>query len=143
MIWTYSPKGVWMLIGATPVLTFDKITVEATEDKHKIIVGTHGETTRLSKRTTLGTFKVVIPQTSNVNLFLSITYLSGGVIPVGIFDSNGLSLHSMLFAVIPSMPKVDYDKQSGSREWTMKGKMLTNFVTGTDILASVVNLFKG
>jgi len=140
MIHTYAPAKVFMLAGVAPLYTFNKITVE-TEDRNKIVKGTHGELSRNKKKVVEGTITVDMPQTSNLNLLLGVNLLVGGVIPVAVIDTNGVSLHIMTKGVITRMPTATYAKSVEDRQWVIKGLILVNVVGGTSVLDSITDLF--
>jgi hypothetical protein len=142
MIHTYAPGSVHALIGVVPLTTFNKITVE-TEDRNKLVQGIYGELSRVKKRTVKGTVTIDMPQTSNLNLLMGLNLMVGGVIPLGIIDTNGISLHVMPKGVILRMPTVVYGKSLEDRQWVIQGAILVNVVSGTSIIDSVTaDLFK-
>jgi hypothetical protein len=120
---TYDPSQVTITIGVTKLDNWDEVRVAFDEDGWTFTSGTQGEATRTKNLNKLGTITITAPQTSADNDTLSAWYLSGLNVPIDVRDNNGTSAGTMALGTVVKLPDQEFGKESGSREWTIKGRM--------------------
>lgn len=120
---TYDPTQVSITLGITKLDNWDEVTVVFDEDAWTFTSGTQGEATRTKNSNRLGTITITLPQTSADNDTLSAWYLSGLNFPCDVRDNNGTSVGSMALATVVKMADLGFAKESGTREWMIKGKL--------------------
>jgi hypothetical protein len=120
---TYDPTQVSITLGINKLDNWDEVTVAFDEDAWTFTSGTQGEATRTKNANRLGTITITCPQTSSANDILSSWFVTGLGFPCMVKDNNGTSVGSMLFGTVTKLPDVALAKESGSREWMIKGKL--------------------
>jgi hypothetical protein len=120
---TYDPGSVTITVGITKMDNWDEVRVAFDEDGWTFTSGTQGEATRTKNRNRLGTITITLPQTSIDNNKLSYWAFSGLTVPVIVKDNNGTSVGTMLNGTVVKFPDQEFGKESGTREWTIKGKL--------------------
>lgn len=138
---TYSGDEVVLVVGNIPVSsgfadgTF--VSVEFDEDAFTLTVGTDGEATRSKSNNRSATITITLMQTSDVNDLLSAQYLldinspgGAGLVPFLLKDTSGRSLFLAEQCWIQKAPAIEYGRESGTVEWTLRTSSLVPFFGG-------------
>lgn len=128
MIKTYDPAEVLTTFFGIPLTGFADgtfVEVDYNEDAFTLMVGAGGETARARSQNRSGTVTFTLMASSPCNDLLSAVAIADrasglGVGPVGIKDNNGTSLVAGANAWVKKMPKVEYAKEVGSRQWVLE-----------------------
>jgi hypothetical protein len=119
---------------------FVKITREAPAFTSK--VGCDGDVTRSRMNDNRAKVEITIMQTSPSNDILSaqhaldkITPNGDGIMPLLIKDNSGRSLHTALHAWIETDAEVVYDREAGTRTWSLECSSLASFIGGSGEVA--------
>jgi len=127
---TYDPTQVSLIVGGSIIKSWNRIAVAKEEDDWTFAAGTTGEVTRTRNANRLGTITVVLPQTSQDNGILSAFAVSGGLLSCIVKDASGRSLHVMPEGTVVKPADSEYAKESGEREWAIKGSIVEMTVGG-------------
>jgi hypothetical protein len=103
------------------------VTLSMVSDAFSDVIGTDGEVTRSKTNDNRAEVKVKLMQSSEINDALSALHeldkLAGngaGVGPFYLADRQGTSVYSAESCWISKAPDVDFDRQAGAREWTVR-----------------------
>ena len=127
--YNYNPNEVSLTVGPY-LIRFDEFTVSREEEKYTYSVGTSGETTRTKNANDLVTLTITVPQASDNNDNLTTLYYVGDPVPVMVKDNLGTTVLIIPLATIATLPDVSFGKESGQREWTIKGTMPSSSIVG-------------
>ncbi len=127
---TYDPGQVSVIIGGTIIKSWNKIVVAKDEDDWTFAAGTSGEVTRTRNLNRLGAITITLPQTSRDNGTLSAFCVSGGLLSCIIKDASGYSLYVMPEGTVVKPAASEFGKESGEREWAIKGSIVEMTVGG-------------
>lgn len=127
---TYDPSQVSLIVGGTIIKSWNKIVVAKDEDSWSFSAGTSGEVTRTRNLNRLGAITVTLPQTSADNGMLSAFEVSGALLSCIVKDGSGRSLHVMPEGTVVKPADSEYAKESGEREWAIKGSVVEMTVGG-------------
>ena len=128
----YDPNEVSLIVGGA-IIAFDSMTLERDEDAFTYSAGTSGESTRTKNANVLATLTITLPQSSRSNDSLSLLYQAGEAVPVLIKDNLGTTIAGMPLATASKLPAINFEKESTTREWMIKGDMPdTAFVGGNN-----------
>jgi hypothetical protein len=127
---TYDPSQVSLIVGGTIIKSWNKVSVVKDEDSWTFSAGTSGEVTRTKNLNRLGTITVTLPQTSADNGMLSAFAVSGALLSCIVKDGSGRSLHVMPEGTVVKPADSEYGKESGEREWSIKGSVVEMTVGG-------------
>lgn len=127
---TYDPDQVSVIVGGTIIRSWNKVAVAKDEDSWNFSAGTTGEVTRTRNLNKLGAITITLPQTSQDNAFLSAFHVSGALLSCTVKDGSGRSLHVMPEGTVVRPANSDYAKESGEREWVVKGSIVEMTVGG-------------
>jgi hypothetical protein len=127
---TYDPGQVSLIVGGSIVKSWNKIAVAKDEDDWTFSAGTSGEVTRTRNLNRLGAITITLPQTSQDNGILSAFSLAGGLLSCIVKDVSGTSLHVMPEGTVVKPADSEYGKESGEREWSIKGSIVEMTVGG-------------
>jgi len=127
---TYDPSLVSVIIGGSIIKSWEAVKAGRDNDKYKFTERTSREVTRTKNASLLGTITLTLPQASQDNATLSAFEVAGALIPCMIMDKGGTSLHTMPEGTVVKMPDAEYGKDSGSREWTIKGELIEPSIVG-------------
>jgi hypothetical protein len=127
---TYDPSQVSVIVGGTILKSWNKIAVAKDEDDWSFSAGTSGEVTRTKNLNKLGTITITLPQTSRDNGVMSAFRVSGALLSCIVKDGSGRSLHVMPEGTVVKPANSEYAKESGEREWTIKGSVVEMTVGG-------------
>lgn len=127
---TYDPTKVSLIVGGSIIKSWNTITCVVDDPKFTFATGTTGEVTRTKNPIMMGTATIDLPQTSEDNAILSAFEVAGNTIPIIVVDRNGVSIHTMPQATIIKPADAEYGKDSGSREWEIKGQWKEPFIVG-------------
>lgn len=119
---TYDPTQVAVVLGISALVNWNSVRAVRDESEWMFSAGTQGEVTRTKNANKLGTITIVTPQSSLDNETLSTYALSGSTIPCVIRDNNGTSLYVMPLATVSKWADSENAKESGTREWEIKGR---------------------
>lgn len=116
------------------------IAVERNTESFTLMVGAGGEAARARSRNSSGKITFTLLATSPVNDLLSAVWqadeLSGaGVGPCFVKDVGGTTLCLANNAWIQKVPKIEYGKEVGTREWVLECESISIKVGGTLSLA--------
>ena len=145
---TYDPSQVNLVLGITVLNNWDTIRIAYEEDQITHSAGTQGEVTRTLNANKLGTITVTCPQTSIDNGVFSNYAISKFVVPCTVLDLNGTGqLLGQVGATKVIMPMgsvvklsdSELAKESGQREWTIRGKLDVYYV-GSNTLDEAVDM---
>ncbi|BBO74399.1 hypothetical protein DSCW_18160 [Desulfosarcina widdelii] len=126
---TYNPDQVSLIVGGSIIKSWNKVVVGRDEDSWSFSAGTSGEATRTKNLNTLGAIKITLPQTSQDNGVLSAYEKSDALLSCVVKDSSGYSLYAMPEGTVIRQAGSEFGKESGEREWTLKGA-LAEFTVG-------------
>jgi hypothetical protein len=127
---TYDPGQVSLIVGGSIINSWNRIAVAKDEDDWTFSAGTSGEVTRTKNLNRLGAITVTLPQTSRDNGILSAFCVSGGLLSCIVKDASGNSLHVMPEGTVVKPADSEYAKESGEREWAIKGSLTEMTVGG-------------
>ena len=127
---TYDPTKVSLIVGGSIIKSWNTVSCVVDEDKWTFTKGTSGEVTRTKNPVMMGTLTLTLPQTSEDNAILSAFEFAGNTIACIITDRNGTSLHIMPQATVVKPADSEYGKESGEREWQIKGQWKEPFLVG-------------
>lgn len=127
---TYDPTQVSITLGITKLSNWNEVTVAFDEDGWTLTSGTQGEATRTKNANRLGTITITVPQTSADNDILSGWYFSGLNMLCDVRDNNGTSAGTMALGTVVKLADQGYAKESGTREWMIKGKLAVGPAVG-------------
>lgn len=127
---TYDMNLVSVIIGGSIIKSWNTVKVARDNDRWSFSEGSTGEITRTRNSSLLGTITLTLPQASADNATLSAFETAGTLIPCLIMDKGGPSIHTMPEGTVVKMPDAEYGKESGEREWTIKGEIIDPHVIG-------------
>ena len=127
---TYDPSQVSIIVGGTIIKSWNKVAVAKDEDDWSFSAGTSGEVTRTKNLNRLGTITITLPQTSKDNASLSAFSISDSLLSCIVKDASGASLHVMPEGTVVKPANSEYAKESGEREWAVKGSLVEMTVGG-------------
>ncbi len=127
---TYDPGQVSVIVGGTIIKSWNTIRVAKDEDDWTFNAGTSGEVTRTKNLNRLGGITLTLPQTSQDNAVLSAFSVAGGLLSCIVKDASGNSLHVMPEGTVVKPADSEYGKESGEREWMVKGSIVEMTVGG-------------
>lgn len=127
---TYSPKDIFIKVGAYLITEFQKVTVEKDDDEFTSSVCTTGHMTRTYNPSMAGKVTIVLPQTTPQNKQMLdehkrilAGYAQGEFSKITIADKLGNSLHTMTEGTCTKRPNGEYDKDPTDREWGFFGEL--------------------
>ena len=127
---TYDPGQVSLIVGGSIIKSWNTIAVAKDEDDWSFAAGTTGEVTRTKNLNRLGAITITLPQTSQDNGVLSAFAVTGGLLSCIVKDASGRSLHVMPEGTVVKPADSEYGKESGEREWMVKGSIVEMTVGG-------------
>ena len=121
---TYDPSQVSVIVGGSIITSWNTVTPDRDEDSFTFNTGTTGESTRTKNLNKMGTFTIVLPQTSADNAVMSGFEVGGSLISCSIIDKSGASLAVMPEGTVMKPATSEFGKESGEREWVVKGDII-------------------
>lgn len=129
---TYDPSQGILTIGGAIMAGWNGVTTEYDEDEWAFTPGTQGELTRTKNLSKLGTITVIFPQTHSNNMLMSGFQTAGSLIVCAFMDKSGLSLATMGKGTVVKQATSEFAKESGEREWQIKGNIEAMIVGGNN-----------
>ncbi len=136
----YDPAKVIVIVGPIMVSGFADgtfISAEKNVDTFSLVVGAGGEATRVRSQNNSGKVTLTLLQTSETNALLAAMHeadrllpAGAGVVPILIKDVFGTTVVGATKAWISKPPKVEFGKDTGTREWTIESNDIEIFAGG-------------
>lgn len=127
---TYDPGQVAIIVGGAIIKSWNSVTLSRDEDGFTFNTGTSGEVTRTKNLNKLGGIAINLPQTSGDNTILSAFEIAGNALSCSVIDKNGVTLGLMPEGTVVKAPDAELGKESGERDWLIKGDLVTFIVGG-------------
>jgi hypothetical protein len=135
---TYDPRNVTIIIGGIIASGFADgtfIQVERNNPSFSVVSGASGETSRIKSNDKSCKLTLTLMATSTLNDiltgFMKADEISNsGKFPITIYEITGSTVVSALEAWVSKPPRVEYGKESGTREWELEAGTLEMFVGG-------------
>ncbi len=127
---TYDPSQVSVIIGGSIMTSWETVKVGRDNDRWTFSQGTSGETTRTKNASLLGTIILTLPQASSDNATLSAFEVAGTLLPCMVVDKSGSSIATMPEGTVVKVPDLEFGKEAGQCEWSIKGDIIDPFISG-------------
>ena len=127
---TYDPSQLSITIGGSLISdkSWNTVAIARDEDSWTFSTGTNGEQTRTKNLNKLGTITLTLPQTSDANDILSAAELVGSPITCALIDKSGRTVVTMPQGTVMKPADTEFAKESGEREWMIKGDVPDPFL---------------
>lgn len=129
---TWDPSQLNVIVGGSIINSWNTVSVDFDEDEQFQSVGTSGEVTRSINASKMGTATLTLPQSSADNATLSAIAEAKSIISFSTIDKSGNSVHVMAQAFVAKRAPSEYTKESGEREWTLKGNLDVHLPAGNN-----------
>ena len=129
---TWDPSQLNLIVGGSIINSWNTVAIDLDEDEQFQSVGTSGEVTRSINASKMGTVTLTVPQSSADNATLSAIAEAKSIVSFSTIDKSGNSIHVMAQAFISKRAASEYTKESGEREWVLKGDLNVHLPAGNN-----------
>lgn len=129
---TWDPSQLNLIIGGSIINSWDTVVIDFDEDEQTSSTGTTGESTRSINASKMGSAVLTLPQASADNATLSALAVSKSIFSLSTIDKSGNSVHVMAQAFMGKRAAAEYTKESGQREWLIKGDLDVHLPAGNN-----------
>ena len=129
---TWDPSQLNVIVGGSIVNSWNTVSIDLDEDEQFSSVGSNGEVTRSINASRMGTVTLTLPQASADNATLSALAEAKSIFSFSTIDKSGNSVHVIAEAFVGKRPASEYTKESGEREWTLKGNLDVHLPAGNN-----------
>ena len=127
---TYDKTQVIVTVGPD-IVDFDTLNISLDEDEWVVTSDAFGTVTRAKNPNRLGMVEITVKNSNSENAIMSAIGTAFNLVPIIIKDINGLSLHTMLEAVLIKSADASYENEVTDRVYTFKGKLDVHFNGGS------------
>lgn len=129
---TWDPSQLNVIVGGSIMNSWNTVAIDLDEDEQFSSVGTNGEVTRSINASKMGTVTLTLPQASDDNAILAALAEAKSIFSFSTIDKSGNSVHVIAQAFISKRATSEYTKESGEREWTLKGNLDVHLPAGNN-----------
>ena len=129
---TWDPSQLNLIVGGSIINSWNTVSIDLDEDEQTSSTGTSGESTRSINASKMGTATLTLPQASDDNATLSALAEAKSIFSLSTIDKSGKSIHVMSQAFISKRAASEYTKESGEREWVIKGDLDVHLPAGNN-----------
>ena len=129
---TWDPSQLNVIVGGSIINSWNTVSIDLDEDEQFQSVGTSGEVTRSINASKMGTVTLTVPQSSADNATLSAIAVAKSIVSFSTIDKSGNSVHVMAQAFMSKRAPSEYTKESGEREWILKGNLDVHLPAGNN-----------